>query len=153
MVSPKLFIPALLLAAASLLALSSISISLFWNQLAWYALGFSFFVFFYFLDWRPFVSYPWIAKGIYGATILVLIATFFLAPTIRGTRSWLVLGPFQFQPAELAKAALIIVLAQYFARGHVGIAKLQNLILPAFYFAVPAVLILLQPDMGSVLIL
>lgn len=83
----------------------------------------------------------------------MLVAAFFMAPTIRGTRSWLVLGPFQFQPAELAKAALIIVLAQYFARGHIGIAKLQNLILPTFYFAVPAALILLQPDMGSVLIL
>lgn len=150
---PGLLVPTLLLATASLVTLSSLALALFWHQLLWYILGFGLFFLLYFLDWRPLVNHRSVGWTIYAFMMLLLVATFLFAPTIRATRSWLVLGPFQIQPAELAKGALIIVFAQYFARRHIGIAKLQHLIVPFFYFLLPAGLILLQPDMGSTLIL
>jgi rod shape determining protein RodA len=153
MFSFPLIFPVACIAFASLLTLSSLSFSLFWHQLIWYAMGFGFFFVFHFIDWRPLINRRSVGWVIYAFVIALLVATFFFAPTIRGTRSWLVLGPFQIQAAELAKGALIIVFAQYFARKHIGIAKLQHLVVPFLYFLVPAALILLQPDMGSTLIL
>lgn len=47
----------------------------------------------------------------YGIIILLLIATIFLAPDIKGSRSWLVLGPISLQPAEFAKFATALALA------------------------------------------
>ncbi len=153
MFSLPLILPVVSIAFASLLTLSSLSPSLFWHQLLWYAIGFGLFFVFYFIDWRPLINRRSVGWIIYALVIALLVATFLFAPTIRGTRSWLVFGPFQIQVAELAKGALIIVFAQYFARKHISIAKLQHLAVPFLYFLVPAGLVLLQPDMGSALIL
>ena len=49
--------------------------------------------------------YNFFAYFIYGFTIALLIITIFVAPDIKGSRSWLVIGPVSFQPAELAKIA------------------------------------------------
>lgn len=153
MFSSSLLAPVLAMAFASLITLSSLSMAFFWHQLLWYVLGITLFLLCYFLEWRPFMNYRSVGWSMYGVVILLLLATLLFAPTIRGTKSWLVVGPFQVQPAELAKGALIILFAQYFARKHIGIAKLQHLVVPFIYFLFPASLVLLQPDMGSTLIL
>ncbi|MDE6792109.1 MAG: FtsW/RodA/SpoVE family cell cycle protein, partial [Muribaculaceae bacterium] len=54
------------------------------------------------LDYRIYETY---AYPIYGVVILILIATIFLAPDIKGSRSWLVFGPVSLQPAEFGKFA------------------------------------------------
>src|SRR3989344_5768849 len=82
----------LFLAAASLVTLSSINRSLFWQQLIWFAIGFSIIIFFTRIDWRPLTSYKWVILGFYLFALLLLVATYFLAPVIRSTRSWLVVG-------------------------------------------------------------
>ena len=53
------------------------------------------------------------AYFIYGLVALLLIATIFLAPDIKGSHSWLVLGPIRLQPAELAKFATALAVAKY----------------------------------------
>ncbi|KKU92548.1 MAG: Rod shape-determining protein RodA [Parcubacteria group bacterium GW2011_GWA1_48_11b] len=143
----------LFLAAASLVTLSSINRSLFWQQLIWFAIGFSIIIFFTRIDWRPLTSYKWVILGFYLFALLLLVATYFLAPVIRSTRSWLVVGPVQIQTSEIAKIALIILLASFFARGHVGIARWNVLLKSFLYFIIPTALILVQPDLGSALIL
>lgn len=50
---------------------------------------------------------------IYACVIVLLIATIFLAPNIKGSHSWLVLGPIRLQPAELAKFATALAVAKF----------------------------------------
>lgn len=142
----------LFLAAASLLILSSIDRALFWQQAIWFLIGFLVIFVFAGIDWRPLVNYRWVIFGVYVVSVLLLTVTLFLAPTIRSTRSWIVIGPVQFQTSEIAKFALIVLLSYFFAKRHVGIARLGILFKSFVYFAIPAGLILLQPDLGSTLI-
>lgn len=96
--------------------------------------------------------YDVFAFFIYGFTILLLIATIFLAPDIKGSRSWLVFGPVSIQPAELAKFATGLALARYMSqysfrlKGLKGYAPVVGLIL------LPMGLIICQHETGSALV-
>lgn len=146
-------VPAGLLLLAGLVEISSISISLFATQLVWAALGILLVVLFYIFDWRAIFNYRWFTLCLYGAGVALLVAAYFTAPVIRNTRSWLVLGPLNFQPAELVKICLILLYAEYFSRRHVSIARWANILGSFVYFIVPAALIMLQPDLGSALVI
>lgn len=84
---------------------------------------------------------------------LVLLALTFHARSIRGVRSWIVFGGLTFEPAELAKLMLIILMAKYFSQRHIHINQLRNIIVPGLYFALPSLIIIVQPDLGSAIIL
>ena len=78
--------------------------------------------------------------------MLVVVLAF---PAISGAHSWIRLGPIGFQPSEFAKIATILVIAQWAARLKTPPRGLTELILPAFLVGLPAVLTLLQPDLGT----
>lgn len=149
----RLNIGILILIGASLISLASTSKFLFHKQLLWFGLG----LFLVFLivkfDWRPFINYRGVILGFYFLIVGLLVLTLFFAAPIRGTRSWLSFGGFEFQPSELMKLALIILYADFFSKKHVSIARIKNLATSFVYFVIPAGLIALQPDMGSILIL
>jgi len=142
----------IVLAAASLLTIFSVAENLFLTQAAWFAIGFGIIFLGARIDWRTIQNYRWMIFGFYFLTMGLLIAALFFAPVIRESKSWLVLGPLRFQPSELAKVALILLFAYFFARRHIGIAHLGNLATSFAYFAVPTALIFLQPDWGSALV-
>ena len=104
-------------------------------------------------DWRLIINHQGIIIGLYFLIILLLALTYFFAPVIRGTRSWLPIGPYQFQASEFAKIALIIIFANFFRKKHISIARISNLLVSFIYFLVPAILTLIQPDLGSALVL
>ncbi len=81
------------------------------------------------------------------ATLLVV------AHPVLGAKAWFDLGPFSFQPADLAKLVLIAFLAKYFSRRHQEIKHIRHLILSGVYTAVIIGLILVQPDLGTAAIL
>ena len=137
------------LALCSLLILSSIDTGLFAQQLISFLIAALIVWLFASVDWRPLANYKWLVFGFYLFTIVLLIVTAVMAPTIRGARSWIVLGPVQFQTSELAKVALIVLLAYFFARRHIGIARWGVLLKSFVYFIIPAFLVLRQPDLGS----
>jgi rod shape determining protein RodA len=72
--------------------------------------------------------------------------------TVKGSRSWFGLGWFSFQPTDIVKLLAIIMLAKYFWRRHVEIARIRHLLISALYIALPVGLILLQPDFGSAMV-
>lgn len=141
------------LIASGLLSLLSTKSELFYKQILFLATGLALIFLIIRFDWRPFINHRGVVLGIYLLMIALLLITYFFAPTIRGTKSWLMLGSFQFQPSEFAKMALIILYAAFFSRRHIGIARASNLIISFIYFFIPAALIALQPDFGSALVL
>ena len=90
---------------------------------------------------------------LYSAALLVLTLLFALGKVSKGAQSWFSLGGFSFQPSDLMKLVLIIVLAKYFSRRHIEIANIRHVIVSFLYMFIPFILILLQPDLGSSLVL
>lgn len=89
----------------------------------------------------------------YAISILVLVLVLIAGKTIKGSRSWFDFGGvFSFQPTDIVKLLVIIMLAKYLWRRHVEIARLKHLIVSALYVLLPVGLILLQPDFGSAMI-
>lgn len=148
-----LFLPAGIVVLAGLVALASITPALFALQLLWVFVGTCLVLLFYVIDWRSLFGYRWVIGGVYAISVFLLIAAYLYAPVIRNTRSWLVIGSFNFQPVELAKVSLILVYAHYFSRRHLGVAQWKNIAASFFYFIVPAIFVMLQPDFGSALVL
>lgn len=148
-----LFLPVFILTAASLAALSSISLHLFWLELVWISLGAGFVFLFVFVDWRSLLNHRWIINAIYGLAAVLLVLVYFHGPLIRNVRSWLSFGLFNFEPVELAKIALILLYAEYFSRRHLSIARWKTILTSFIFFVVPAGLTVLQPDLGSAIVL
>lgn len=102
------------------------------------------------LDYRIYEAY---AYPIYGIIILILIATIFLAPDIKGSRSWLVFGPVSLQPAEFGKFATALALAKLFDSYNFSLnAKISNYFRALIIIFLPICLILLQRETGSALV-
>ena len=102
------------------------------------------------LDYRIYEAY---AYPIYGAVILILVATIFLAPDIKGSRSWLVFGPVSLQPAEFGKFATALALAKLFDSYNFLLnAKISNYFRALIIIFLPICLILLQKETGSALV-
>lgn len=89
----------------------------------------------------------------YGATILLLIATPFLAHDIKGSLSWITLGPVSLQPAEFAKCFTAIAIAKYLGRYNYQIRTWRDLIVPlAMIFLPMAIIMVMQKETGSALV-
>jgi rod shape determining protein RodA len=98
-------------------------------------------------------NYFALAYIIYGFMILVLIATVFLAPNIKGSHSWLVLGFFSVQPAEFAKFATALALAKLFGNYNFTYksAAHKTLLVSALIF-LPILIIIAQKEAGTALV-
>lgn len=82
----------------------------------------------------------------------LLVAVLIFGKTVKGAKSWFDFGGFSFQPTDIVKLLVIIVLAKYFSRRHVAIAQFKHLAVSFLYAILPIGLILLQPDFGSAMV-
>ena len=121
-----ILIPVILLAFFSLLTLASLSANdssaflIFQKQIVWYILGLVvFFLISKYFNSRLLQNNIFFSMGFYLACLIFLVLVLFLGTTIKGATGWFNFSFFSFQPVELAKVALIILLAKYFAVWHV----------------------------------
>ena len=96
--------------------------------------------------------YSVLSYFIYGFMILLLMAVLVVGTKTNGARSWFEIGPLKIQPAEFAKFATALALSKVMSAYNFDIKKISDLLLAIGILALPAGLILLQPDMGSVLV-
>ncbi|HEY8498270.1 MAG TPA: rod shape-determining protein RodA [Limnochordales bacterium] len=89
--------------------------------------------------------------GLYGLTVLLLVAVLAAGRRVAGTQGWLVLGPFSLQPAELAKVSLVVALARYLGDRRPP-EQWPQLAVPLALTAGVAGLVLLQPDLGTAVV-
>ena len=87
----------------------------------------------------------------YGFSVLLLLITFILGATIRGSTRWLTFGGFQLQSGEIVKPLLILAFA-YFLEKYPP-KSLKNILLNLGLFLVPTLLIFKQPDLGTALVM
>ena len=103
------------------------------------------------LDYR---HYERLGYVLYVVGIVLLVLVFILGKDIRGSSRWISIGSFSFQPNEFMKLLLIIALAKYLHDDPRSEGRtLADLVIPALIAAVPTLLVLKQPDLGTALIL
>lgn len=87
-------------------------------------------------------------------TLLVIVLLPGIAKTINGSTRWLFVGPFSFQPSELVKLSIILYMASYLVRRKAQVKeKISGFIVPLAVIGVVALLLLLEPDFGTVVVL
>lgn len=100
----------------------------------------------------PVRFYQSIAFPFYGLTILLLLVALFAGQEVNGARSWLRIGPAQFQVSEFAKIGTLLAVARLASTRRVGISPLRHSVYTVLLIIVPVVLIVLQNDVGTALV-
>lgn len=96
--------------------------------------------------------YDTYAYLIYGIMLLLLFGTIFNPHEIKGSRSWIVLGPVSLQPAEFAKFATALALGKYMNEYTFHMQRTRNLVTVLGIILLPMALIILQKETGSALV-
>lgn len=99
------------------------------------------------IDYNVFMNLHWL---VYLANVLLLIIVLSpLGKEVKGAQRWIDLKVFQIQPSELAKILLILFFSKFFSDRHERINDLKTIAVSLLLFAVPAVLILKEPDLST----
>jgi rod shape determining protein RodA len=89
-------------------------------------------------------------QAIYIGCLILLVWVLIFGKSAGGSRRWLIIGPVSIQPSELAKIAVMIVLARYFSKdANTRGFTLRELFRPFILTLIPFVLIMKQPDLGT----
>lgn len=149
-----LLIITLLLVVSGLITLYSaaragleITQAFYFKQLIWYGFGLVMMIATCLISYKQLDRYAYSA---YAVCIFLLVAVLLVGKMVAGSKRWLVFGPISLQPSELAKVAVILVLARYYSRtASVKGMRLRDLVIPMLLIAVPFFLIVKQPDLGT----
>ena len=120
------------------------------RQIIWIGIAVPLIIIIFILDAKffPFFAYP-----LYGLTVFMLLAVLLFGREINGARSWFDLGGFHLQPAEFAKPFTALALARLLTSHGFSLKKgLRPLLLSGVIIFSPALLIMVQPDLGSTMV-
>lgn len=121
------------------------------KQIMRFGLGFVIMIALAFVDLRMFLRY---AYWFYFLVLCLLIAVEIGGHIGMGAQRWINLGFMKLQPSELMKIALVLALARYFNSSSLqNIESIKGILLPAAMVMVPVVLVMIQPDLGTAIML
>ncbi len=93
--------------------------------------------------------YDSISWPLYAASLVALVAVFAIGVERLGAKRWIEMGPFQFQPSEIAKLATAFVLARFFDHARLDLRKVRWWAPPLLITIVPFLLVAKEPDLGT----
>lgn len=149
-----MFVPAILISLAGLVTMDSFSgeNQFLFRQSIWLLIS----VLVYFaattVDWR-FLRASKVLVSIFVTTLAILFALLLVGQITGGARSWFQFGIFAFQPSELAKLVIILMLSKYLSRRHIEIKNLRHILISGTYAFLVFVLVFLQPDFGGAMVI
>ena len=119
------------------------------KQIFWILVGLAVLVSVPFIGYRPFlsISYPF-----YVLTLILLVAVDFFGSKVSGAQRWLTLGPIAIQPSEFAKVGALLAGVNFLGSHHPWEGQTKTVGIVLFLLAVPLVLIIKQPDLGTALL-
>ncbi|MCC7440107.1 MAG: rod shape-determining protein RodA [Bdellovibrionales bacterium] len=125
---------------------------LYLTQLVWFGVGALLSAFIVlFMHYSFFSRTAWL---IYFGAVILLVLTLVMGRSSLGARRWLQIGGFGMQPSEFMKLALVVALAKFFEDDKkLGGYTFRDLIPPSIIVGIPVGLIMLQPDLGTAMIL
>jgi rod shape determining protein RodA len=127
------------------------SLGLYKTQLLWFGLGMGLTGLILLVHYSLFSR---VAYVIYFGNLLLLAAVLVVGKSSLGAKRWIGFGGFRIQPSEFMKLSLVVCMAKYFETDRtVGGYGLRDLVLPSLLMAIPVGLIMLQPDLGTAMII
>jgi rod shape determining protein RodA len=123
--------------------------SFYLRQMLWLVIAFGAFMTVLHLPQRLFDGG---AYAMYAISVVLLVAVLGVGHTRLGATRWFDFGPISFSPSDLAKLAILLTLARFFAYTRLPVTSKRRLALSAILVIIPMMLILKQPDLGSSLI-
>lgn len=124
----------------------------FSHQLMWVGISFAVLFILSFMDFR-FLKRTDILVTLFLSFSFLLVLLFFIGHTAKGAQSWFSFGGFSFQPSDMMKLVVILMLAKYFSRRHIEIKNFKHILISGLYAFIPFLLVFLQPDFGSAIII
>jgi rod shape determining protein RodA len=91
-------------------------------------------------------------RFLYGGTIGLMAFVFLYAEAIRGSKRWIEIGPFQFQPSEFGKLFFVLALAGFMVERGRRVGEASTVMTAVGLGVAPMILVFLQPDLGSALV-
>lgn len=91
-------------------------------------------------------------RVVYGTTIGLMVFVFVFAEAVRGSKRWIDIGPFQFQPSELGKLAFVLAIAGFLVERADRIRELRTVVAAVGLGVLPMLLVFLQPDLGTAMV-
>lgn len=131
---------------------SGAGVNFFNRQLIWISLSLVVFFVFSYIDFR-FLRRTRVLVTLFLVFSGFLLLLLILGHTIKGATSWFDFGSFSFQPADMMKLVVVLLLAKYFSRRHVEIANIKHIFISGLYALVPFGLVFFQPDFGSAIVI
>jgi len=126
----------------------------FKKQLFFSVFGLALLATFSFIDYRFLRNYSSVVLFLYILSVFLLVLLLIIGNEVRGAVSWFQfrspIGELGLEPLEIMKFVLIVVLAKYFSNRHIDLGLMRHIIVSGIYVLIPAVLVLLQPNLGSV---
>ncbi|NLA25004.1 MAG: rod shape-determining protein RodA, partial [Bacteroidales bacterium] len=119
------------------------------KQLTWIAAALVISFFLFLIDSKFYSAF---AFAIYGLFMFSLILVLFFGTEVNASRSWFEFGGVRLQPAEFAKMATALALAQFVSKENFKLKNFKDLLGVATIIGIPVILILLQNDTGSALV-
>lgn len=120
------------------------------RQAIWMLLGIGLTVIIINISYQKYID---IAYIVYGINVILLMLVLILGHARLGAQRWFSIGAFAFQPSEFIKISLIMALSAYIGSKKGAMYRMTDLFIPIVLLAIPFILVLLQPDLGTALLL
>ncbi len=146
----KLLIMVIALAVIGIIAVGSAEESLQSRQIGGFVFGLFLMLILSLFDYSVLLNLYWI---MYIVNVALLVAVIFLGEDAKGAQRWLKIAGIQFQPSELAKILIILFLAQFIQKHFQKFNTFKIIVLCCALFAVPAGLVLNQPDLSTTIVI
>ena len=146
----KLILMLIAITAIGVFSVGSARADLQGRQLLGFIMGFFIMIVLSFFDYSFFLRFYWL---IYLFDLLLLGMVALFGEVVNNARRWLVIGGIQFQPSEVTKIMLILVISQFILKHREKINSIQNIIMMLAIVAVPAYLVYDQPDMSTTIVI
>lgn len=143
-----------LISLAGLVSMNSFGVSsrFFERQIVWLFVSVFVFLFASVVNWS-FLKNTRVVVALFVLSVGMLSLLFVVGSVFKGAQSWFSLGAFALQPVDPIKLVVILILAKYFSRRHMEIANIRHILVSGFYVFVIFLLVFLQPDFGSAIII
>ncbi len=89
---------------------------------------------------------------LYVGTIGIMLFVYAVSSTVRGSKRWLAIGPFQFQPSEFGKTVFVLALAGFLAERSRRVGSSRTVLTTVGLAAIPMGLVFIQPDLGTAMV-
>lgn len=143
-----------LISLAGLVSMNSFGMNsrFFERQVIWLCVSVVIFLVASVVNWS-FLKNTRVVVMLFVLSVGMLSLLFVVGSVFKGAQSWFSLGAFALQPVDPIKLVVILILAKYFSRRHMEIANIRHIVVSGFYVFVIFLLVFLQPDFGSAIII